>query len=351
MSKVGAQMAKSSKNTEIQVYDGYGHTKSLVIQGHVFKRTSKPGNRFSANVWHNTLDMIRLFFVKPFPHVLVKLSWQNLTLETQAGPDGFFRFEWSSEHEVEAGWHRVKVAAFLDKGAEMKSANGQLYVPHSTQYGFISDIDDTVMVSHSSRFRKRMIALFAKHAQSRKMFPDVGNHYKLLSEANTELSMPNPFFYVSSSEWNLYGYLKEFFRFNGFPRGVFLLNHIKRWYQFLKIGNTNHSGKLDRIIEILETFPKQQFVLLGDNSQADPTIYSGVVDLYADRIKAIFIRNVRPSAGKNTNIILEEIAQKGVKTFFYKNSLDAIAFSVKIGLLDAKVLTQNPQSSDEGGRK
>lgn len=333
-------MAKSAsgKNTEIQVYDGYGHTKSLVIQGHVLKQIAKPGNRYSANIWHNTLDMMRLFFVKPFPHIQVRLYWQDQTLETLAGPDGFFRFEWSSELEVEAGWHGLKIAAFSDTGTELKLADGLVYVPHSTQYGFISDIDDTVMVSHSSRFRKRMRELFVNHAQSRKMFPDVGYHYELLAEAHTDLSIPNPFFYVSSSEWNLYGYLKEFFRFNGFPRGVFLLNHIKRWYQFLKIGNSNHSGKLDRVIEILETFPKQKFVLLGDNSQADPRIYSSVVDLYADRIKAIFIRNVRTSAEKQTNILLEEIAQKGVKTLFYKNSLDAIAFSVSIGLLDAKVL-------------
>jgi len=343
-------MTKSkSDNIEIQVYDGYGHTKNLVIQGHVFKRTAKPGNLYSANIWHNTLDMMRLFLVKPFPDIQLRLYWQDQILETMAGPDGFFRFEWSSAQEVKAGWHGVKIAAFSERGAELKRTDGELYVPHSTQYGFISDIDDTVMVSYSSRFRKRIMALFASHAQSRKMFPDVGHHYKLLAEAHTELSMPNPFFYVSSSEWNLYGYLKEFFRFNGFPRGVFLLNHIKRWYQFLKIGNSNHSGKLDRVIDILETFPKQQFVLLGDNSQADPNIYSSVVDLYGDRIKAILIRNVRASAEKKTNIILEEIAQKGVKTLFYKNSLDAIAFSAKIGLLDAKVLIQRPYVGDQSG--
>ena len=332
--------SKSDNKTVIQVYDGYGHTKNLVIQGHVLKRTAKPGNRYSENIWHNTLDMMRLFFVKPFPNINLKLYWKDQTLETLAGPDGFFRFEWSSEQDVEAGWHSLKIAAFSITGSELKSVDGQVYVPHSTQYGFISDIDDTVMVSFSSRFRKRMAALFAKHAQSRKMFPHVCYHYQLLANAHTLPSIPNPFFYVSSSEWNLYGYLKEFFRFNRFPRGVFLLNHIKRWYQFLKIGNSKHLGKLDRIIQILETFPKQHFVLLGDNSQADPKIYATIVNKYVHQIKAIFIRNVRPSAEIETNILLEEISEKGVKTFLYKNSWDAIAFSVSIGLLDEKVVKQ-----------
>ena len=38
-------------------------------------------------------------------------------------------------------------------------------------------------------------------------------HYNMLASANTQKDVPNPFFYVSSSEWNLYYYLTEIFSF------------------------------------------------------------------------------------------------------------------------------------------
>jgi phosphatidate phosphatase APP1 len=110
----------------------------------------------------------------------------------------------------------------------------------------------------------------------------------------TEDDTPNPFFYVSSSEWNLYDDLVDFFRFNHLPEGSFLLNQVKRWYDLLKTGKTKHQGKLLRIVRIVEAFPQQRFILLGDNSQSDPYIYRSLAEKFGDRIVAVFIRSVVP---------------------------------------------------------
>jgi phosphatidate phosphatase APP1 len=53
-------------------------------------------------------------------------------------------------------------------------------------------------------------------------------HYKLLAQANTQADKPNAFFYVSSSEWNLYDYIVEFTRVNELPRGIFLFKPAKK---------------------------------------------------------------------------------------------------------------------------
>ena len=70
------------------------------------------------------------------------------------------------------------------------------------------------------------------------------------------------------------------------------LNIIKKWYQLFKTGKTKHQGKLIQLVRILEAFPKQRFILLGDNSQKDPEIYAAVANKYPDRITAIYIRNI-----------------------------------------------------------
>ena len=338
------------RRTKIQLYDGYGHSDRLFVFGHVFKRIATPKNRYTGNVLHNAVDMLRLFLQRPYPEITVRLYWHNQVLETITEKDGLFSFEWDSEKRLDAGWHTMRITAFSSSGGEMKSKEGQVYVPHETQFGIVSDIDDTIMVSHSSRFMKRMREIFIRHSRSRKLFPSTARFYHFLSEANTDASIPNPFFYVSSSEWNLYGYLQEFFRFNGLPKGIFLLNRIKRWYHLLRTGSTNHAGKGDRIRHIFLTFPKQKFVLLGDNSQADPQIYSLLAEQFPAQIVAVLIRNIRPSKMPGAAELLTQISQKGIKTCLYEHSAEAISFSVGIGLLDPSVLTTPYPTNFEPGQ-
>jgi len=141
------------------------------------------------------------------------------------------------------------------------------------------------------------------------------------------------FFYVSSSEWNLYDYLVETFRFNKLPEGAFLLNQLKRWGDLLKTGKTGHEGKLIRVMRILDAFPNQKFVFFGDNSQRDPDIYAAIAIKYPKNIEAIYIRNIRPSREKATKEILKKVEEQQIHTCLFIDSHEAIDHSVNIGLI------------------
>ena len=206
-------------------------------------------------------------------------------------------------------------------------------MPHSTQYGFISDIDDTVLISHSGTTGKKLWSMFSKNPRSRKTFADVVNYYELLAKVHTDEAVPNPFFYVSSSEWNLYDYLNEFFKFNELPKGVFLLNNIKKWHQLFKTGNTKHLGKFNRIARVLDVFPAQKFILLGDNSQSDPDIYKLIADKYPNQIFAIYIRNIDRKKVSVTTEILESLKNKEIYTLLYRHTSEAILHSESVGLI------------------
>jgi phosphatidate phosphatase APP1 len=329
-------MARSSnyKNATVKIYHGYGHTHDLVVYGHVFKNKPVYRNNYATNMLQNIIHLLRLFFVKPVPDANVQLLWRNQLLYSTTEDDGFFKFEWKSEEEVNAGWHTLEVN-FLDQhGNIAATGQGKVFVPHATQFAFISDIDDTVLMSYSATVVKRLRTLFTKNPHTRKAFADVVKHYALLAEAHTTPQVPNPFFYVSSSEWNLYDDLDEFFKYSGFPKGVFLLNQIKKWFQLFKTGKTKHEGKLLRVIRILNTFPRQQFILLGDNSQSDPAIYASVVEKYPGKIFAVYIRNIRSSSEAATTEILSGIERSGVLTCFFKTNAEAILHSKKIGLIN-----------------
>ncbi len=323
-----------NKSAVVKVYHGYGHTHNLVVYGHVFQFKAKTTQVYSNNIFVNILHLIRLFILKAAPHVKVRLDFRGQQIEQTTEYDGFFKFEWAADHDVDAGWHAVKVDALDEAGMVIATAEGSVFVPHITQYAFISDIDDTVMISHSATIARRLRELFIKNPRTRKTFPDAQHHYELLSRSHTEVGQPNPFFYVSSSEWNLYDYLVETFRYNQLPEGAFLLNQIKRWKDLLKVGKTGHEGKLIRVLRIIDAFPNQKFVFFGDNSQQDPAIYAKIAERYSSNMAGVYIRNIRKEKEGLAKEYLDQIRAKGVHACLFNDSAEAIEFSKSTGLIN-----------------
>lgn len=322
-----------NKSVSVKVYHGYGHKHNLVVYGHVFKHKAKTQQIYSNNIFVNILHLLKLFVLKPYAFVNVRLQFFDQTVYNKTENDGFFRFEWRADRDIAAGWHFVKIDALDDDGNVLNSGEGKVYVPHITQFAFISDVDDTVMISHSATIGRRLRELFIKNPHTRKTFPEAATHYQQLALSHTNPDQPNPFFYVSSSEWNLYDYLIETFRFNKLPDGAFLLNSIKRLKDLIKTGKTGHEGKLLRVMRILDAFPNQKFVFFGDNSQQDPSIYATIVAKYPQNIEAVYIRNIRPEKAAETERLMEQIAQQQVYACLFNTSAEAIQHSKAIGLI------------------
>jgi len=320
-------------SVSIKLYHGYGHTHNLVIYGNVFKFKARTTQNYSNNLFVNIAYLLKLFIIKPYPNVQVRLTFYDQTITQVAEYDGFFKFEWEALQELATGWHDVTVEALDEHGEVMADCAGTVYVPNSTQYAFISDVDDTIMVSHSATIFRRLRELFIKNPRTRKTFPGVQLHYSLLALSHTSEDKPNPFFYVSSSEWNLYDYLVETFRFNKLPEGIFLLNQIKMWTNLLRTGKTGHEGKLLRVMRIIAAFPNQKFVFFGDNSQQDPNIYATISAKYPEMVAAVYIRNIVPANAERTRETLSTIQQLGIKTCLFRNSSEAITHSRTIGLI------------------
>jgi phosphatidate phosphatase APP1 len=319
--------------TIIKVYHGFGHAEHLTIYGHVLKFGPVPRKRYSQNIITNMLALLRLFMVKPYPNATVQMKWKGEVYTAKSDTDGFFRFEWQDKELSTHGWHQVLVTMSSGSGEIEAQANGSVYIPYSTQYGFISDIDDTFLVSHSSNLRKRLFVLFTENARSRKPFDGSVKHYQLLAKSSTTAEEPNPFFYVSSSEWNLYDYILEFTKVNKLPEGVFLLNVLKQFKEIFKTGQNNHQTKFTRIVRILRAFPHQRFVLLGDSSQHDPYIYESVVEHFPKQIHAVYIRDVHKKNRSKVADVLYKIEAVGVPCCFFEHSNEAILHSKKIGLI------------------
>lgn len=317
----------------VRVYNGYGDRDLLLVYGHVLRQSPLPKRKFKKNFWSNSMSLVRLFLVEPFSHVKLQMNWKDVLLEVESDKDGFFKFEWKAPKEPDPGWHPIKVEIANTKHRGIYG-HGKVLVPFPTQYGLISDIDDTFLISYSRNLRKRLYVLFTKNARTRKPFEGVVRHYQLLANADTTLENPNPFFYVSSSEWNLYDYINEFSRSYGMPDGVYLLSQMKQWYELLKTGQTKHNGKFVRIARVLKEFPHQKFILLGDDTQKDAEIYTRLIAAFKERIMCVYLRQIGKAKKPQTEFFIKEMMSHGVEVCYFKKSEEAIEHSLRIGLIE-----------------
>lgn len=313
--------------THIRVYRGFGGAEQLEIFGHVLYWGPLPATKYRRFALFNMIALLRLFLVKPRAGATVKLEWEGRVIEGITQKDGFFHLQWKPVVMPVPGAYHLEVSITNVESGPVTTAKGVVFIPQRSRFGCVSDIDDTFLVSHSATIFKRLYVLFTRNSHTRKPFEGVANHYRLLSGAG------NPFFYVSSSEWNLYDYIFEFARYHELPLGIYLLSQIKQLHQLFKTGQQKHATKFTRITRILVNYPHMRFVLLGDDSQEDPNIYKALTEHFPSQIIAVYLRHVRESRYEQTKQLVDTIAAKGIPCCYFKHSEEAITHSRNNGLI------------------
>jgi phosphatidate phosphatase APP1 len=264
----------------------------------------------------------------------VFLNFHNLKIKTKTLDDGYFKFCIPLEKETAYGWIDYQISTLYNK--EEITEKGTLIRPFPGKLGFISDIDDTFLVSHTHNIFKKLYILLFRNVYDRTTFKDVTAHYRALSTSGrNKKEEENAFFYVSSSEWNLYRFIVDFTKIHDLPRAVLLLKNIKTGLtEFLFSGRGNHNHKFEKIRHILEFYPKLHYTLLGDDSQDDPHLYESICKIFPLTVKAVYIRQTGQIQKKSTLKALKNLEDLHIAVCYFRHSKEAIAHSKSIGLID-----------------
>ncbi len=317
----------------LKLYRGYANEQELIVMGHVFKPTSKEDYDFQKKNFKNATSVIRMFRIKTHANADVFLEHNGEKIHTKTLVDGYFKFCIPLKEKSGYGWIEYKVSIFYN---DEKISETATYIrPHKGNFGFISDIDDTFLVSYTKNPLKKLYILLFRNVYSRKVFEDVVPHYQALSAAGKKNSNEqNAFFYVSSSEWNLYRFITRFAEINQLPKAVLLLKDIKTSLTDLFItGRSDHNHKFEKIKHILEFYPDLQYTLLGDDSQHDPYLYENICKIFPVNVKAVYIRQTGSSRKEKVEAVLKNIESLDVQVCYFRKSSEAIAHSKIIGLI------------------
>ena len=317
----------------LKLYRGYANEEELIVMGHVFKPTKKKDYTFEKKKFKNASSIISLFRIKTQSNADVYLKHNNSTIHTKTLDDGYFKFCLPVDPNVGHGWIDYEVSIIhKQKTIAVKES----YIrPDVGKLGIISDIDDTFLVSYTMNPLRKIYVLLFRNVNSRKVFEDVVSHYQALSSSGrTNKDEQNAFFYVSSSEWNLYRFIIKFTEIHKLPKAVLLLKDIKTSLtDFFWSGRGDHNHKFEKIKHILEFYPNLKYVLLGDDSQEDPFLYEAICKIFPVNVIAVYIRKTGAKEKEKVSIVMKNLESLNVATCYFTHSNEAIQHSKKIGLI------------------
>ncbi|WKN43059.1 App1 family protein [Tunicatimonas pelagia] len=337
----------------IQPYRGFGNSEQITISGRVLEDEGIGESLKTDTKWRNMVSMYKRFNSDEIPFARLRATFQGQEQEVQSDGEGYFHLNFpvdSTKLAPNELWHPVQLELMdqiVEKQPEKVKATGEVLIPDAkTEFGVISDVDDTILISEVNQLFRVIKLSLTENALTRSPFEGAAAFYRALARGQSG-NRHNPFFYVSSSPWNLYDVLADFFEVNRIPKGPIMLRDIGiDPRKFIK--ESHHEHKPVKIRSVLDTYPQLKFILIGDSGQHDPEIYKQVVKEYPGRISAIYIRDVTKT-GRDTeiDIITEELTNHGVEMLRCADTAAAARHAVEKDFIPTSVLTNIKQEKEK----
>ncbi len=317
-------------NVHIHPYNGMGNQERLYMRGRVLLDKEIPKAKDQDSYLKNLLNTWQHVTSVEITDTRVGAKIGGATHVATTDDEGFFEIEMENPGLPEDKlWHEIELELLDRPDGLPETATGQIMIPQANaEFGVISDIDDTVLQSKATNYLAAATLMFFKNAKTRLPFDGVAKLYQSLQKNGR-----NPILYVSSSPWNLYELLTDFFEYQNVPAGpLFLADYGFSAEQFIKPSHGNH--KLEQIEHILNFYPNQQFILMGDSGQKDPEIYQKAVAKHAGQIKACVIRDVT-NARRDQQVaqIAADVTATGTDMIFASDSAEMETYFQKQGLM------------------
>lgn len=335
----------------IMPYYGFGNDCYVFIKGRVLEDEKLNKSDEDAGVTEHLKNTYKRYESDEIPGIKIKASFAGQEIEKETDGEGFFEFEFRTEEpfNYSSAGNKVKLQLLEQKtDNDQLEAEAYIFAPDKhVEFGVISDIDDTVLVSDVTHFLGRLKLMLARNASERSPFPGIAGFLRALQKGKDGKGS-NPIFFVSGSEWNLYDLLIDFFRSHDIPEGPLLLRDKGTRFDRGDLETSEKEYKLDKIRHILETFPHLKFICIGDSGQHDPEVYKKAIQEYPGRILGVYIRDVTPDKrDKEVNKIADAMKEKGVEMELVEETLSAAKHAEKMGWINKEQLADVRQACEQ----
>lgn len=263
-----------------------------------------------------TLRLPFVYFQKPLANhpIQIQVGRQEFNISTDQYGSFLLECNFIASHEV-----RI----FSDK-KQLKINQSYPFVFQRSDYPImvISDVDDTLLVSYTASTWNRIWTILFTSPENRK---SVGFTREILKAVS---NMRGRIFYVSKSESNLFILLTSVIQKQNLPAGKLILTPFLRYTQLLH-PKKGKDYKLKAIQKIIINSPNKMFILMGDDTQQDISVYTSIVKQYPDKIFKVYIRRTRKQLLGQKKKQLENL-KNSVVSFFYFSDQDPVKQEIEI---------------------
>ena len=291
---------------------------SLWLEGTIYKTQ---GSLFlishGENFWRNIFRVLNSYLRGSTKRIDLEIRLNGQTHRVRSDKRGNFKLNLSCKEKDVVDLEQLKVF-LVKKDRKMRLGipepfNHCYFTYTDSPIGVVSDIDDTVLVTHTLNTFRKMRTLLVKNALRRKAVKKMKDFYQEFHHRGY------PFFYVSNSESNLFPMIRLFLEHNHFPIGPVFLKPYVEWSQIFEKRKRQETGlhKKEKITFLLNALPEMNFILIGDDSQKDPEIYAELAHTFPGRIREIYIRMVKHRVSSKRQILKSKVEESLDTNFIF----------------------------------
>ena len=298
---IARALLRQGRAADVRPLSGFGTDGWLRVRGRVVVGSASPPARAlpTVSTWQAVRANLQQFLTFEVPYAQVRVEVGGRSQVVNADREGYVDTE-MTDVPLEPGRSAVTFTPIDPPGPP---ARGEVHVPDpSVDVVVVSDIDDTIIdsgIAHGLIATVRIALLRA--AATRVPLAGAPVLYRALAR-DPQRGPDRPFFYLSTSPWNLAGFLWRFLDQHGFPSGPLLLTDWGPGSSGLfRVSTRAH--KLGALRRLADRFTGVRFVLLGDSGQEDVEIYTAFAVECPGRVAAVYVRRAgAPPAAKRQRI-------------------------------------------------
>lgn len=288
--RISRSLRRRGWHERVTGFTGYGSTERARVFARIVLSRHEPeeARKAMTHAEDTLLDIAqrgyRYFLTAPAHGVPVTITLGRATVTATSDRGGYVDAVLSG-HGLDPGWQEARLA--LDNGDTLSVS--VMVVDPRAEVGLVSDIDDTVMVTHLPRILIAGWNTFVRSELVREQVPGMSAMYRALVSEHPGM----PVFYLSTGAWNTAPSLTRFLRRHDYPVGPLLLTDWgptnTGWFR------SGQQHKEQELRRLREEFPDLRWILVGDDGQHDPVIYGEFAQEHPEAVRAVAIRELTPA--------------------------------------------------------
>jgi len=273
--------------SDIVVYNAYGNTHHIIIQGRMEKEKSYKKVNRDDSWFKNLFRRLREIEANEIKGKNIFATINQESFLTKGDSEGYFEFDIKTKKAIKSGYKSIELQ--IQNNPDIKRVKATI-IGAKPLIGIISDFDDTLIISNVTNKIKLGINTMFKNYQQRKIVPGMVERFNKILAQNPKNS-PNALFVLSGSPQQLFKPINSFLNYYNFPKRVLIL---KKAHGDNKDPLTDQFAyKTQKIKRLIKLYPNIKWVMFGDSGEKDLEVYRFIKSKYPNKIKEYYIRNIQ----------------------------------------------------------